>query len=360
MNHDTLIKNLFWNSNSNNVTQLYRRFMQKSVKYNNIVNYLRNRFNDSESIYETVLRIGLNVTTRPTCPICENKLNFIGKPNSKGLYSKYCSMSCRAKDNHSNYNNIDKAKQTKLEKYGDENYNNPQKRYLTKLEKYGNGYYVNRQQGVQTYIVNHPKIKIIDERTPIEKSKDTRRKKYGDENYNNISKYKETCKSKYGVEHWSKSKIGKLSLSNILSSKEIRDKVYITKKNHDSFNKSTPENESYSLLLSKFTEVIRQYKSNVYPFSCDFYIPYIDTYIECNYFWTHGGYPYIETEQQCKDKLDYWKSKNSKFFDNAIYTWTDLDVRKRNIAKQNNLNFIEFWNISELKKWIETYDNRKS
>ena len=35
-----------------------------------------------------------------------------------------------------------------------------------------------------------------------------------------------------------------------------------------------------------------------------------------------------------------------------IYVWTDLDVRKRNIAKENNLNYIEFWNIEELKNWL--------
>ena len=36
-----------------------------------------------------------------------------------------------------------------------------------------------------------------------------------------------------------------------------------------------------------------------------------------------------------------------------IYVWTDLDVRKRNIAKQNNLNFIEFWNLTDVNKFIQ-------
>ena len=35
-----------------------------------------------------------------------------------------------------------------------------------------------------------------------------------------------------------------------------------------------------------------------------------------------------------------------------LYTWTIRDVNKRNIAKQNNLNYIEFWNINELKEWL--------
>jgi hypothetical protein len=44
--------------------------------------------------------------------------------------------------------------------------------------------------------------------------------------------------------------------------------------------------------------------------------------------------------------------KNKTKYDSVIYTWSDLDVRKRNIAKQNNLNYIEFWNINELKDWL--------
>ena len=351
--HDELISRLFWDFDKNISSSNYRRFNQKANKYKRINEYLNTRFNDSSSRIESLLRIVFKIYEIPVCPVCGSKVNFIGKPNSKGLYGKYCSMKCRAKDNHNSYNNVNKAKHTKLERYGNENYNNPQKRYLTKLKKYGDGYYVNRQQGLQTYIENHPKITIIDERTPIEKSKDTRREKYGDENYNNISKYKETCKTKYGVEHWSKSKTGKLSLSNILSSNEIRDKVYITKQKNNSFNKSKPEDNSYALIKNKYNDVIRQYKSKEYPFNCDFYIPSINTYIECNYFWTHGFRPYTGTNEDII-QVKEWKEHNTEFYDNAIETWTIRDVRKRNIAKENGLNWFEFFNINDLKEWIKS------
>ena len=44
---------------------------------------------------------------------------------------------------------------------------------------------------------------------------------------------------------------------------------------------------------------------------------------------------------QKKKKLNKWKekAKTSKFYQTAIYVWTDLDVRKRECAKKNNLNF---------------------
>ena len=50
------------------------------------------------------------------------------------------------------------------------------------------------------------------------------------------------------------------------------------------------------------------------------------------------------------------KSKNSKYYDNSIYTWTDLDVRKREVATNNNLNWIEVFS-DYLDEVIKAYQN---
>ena len=76
--------------------------------------------------------------------------------------------------------------------------------------------------------------------------------------------------------------------------------------------------------------------------------------IEYNGTWTHGGHPFDENNQEDIDKLNLWKSKNTKYYNNAISTWTNRDIRKRNIAKQNNLNFIELWNFQEAIQFIDT------
>lgn len=47
------------------------------------------------------------------------------------------------------------------------------------------------------------------------------------------------------------------------------------------------------------------------------------------------------------------KNGNTKYYNNAITTWTVRDVQKRKVAKENNLNYKEFWNINELKKFID-------
>ena len=35
-------------------------------------------------------------------------------------------------------------------------------------------------------------------------------------------------------------------------------------------------------------------------------------------------------------------------YDNAIKTWTERDVYKRNMAIKNKLNFVELWTINEV------------
>ena len=52
------------------------------------------------------------------------------------------------------------------------------------------------------------------------------------------------------------------------------------------------------------------------------------------------------------NKLLRWKMKNTKYYDNAIKTWTERDVYKRNIAIKNKLNFIELWKMNEVYYFI--------
>ena len=113
------------------------------------------------------------------------------------------------------------------------------------------------------------------------------------------------------------------------------------------------EIQFYKYLISKYDydDILPQYMDiDRYPFACDFYIKSLDLFIEINGMWTHGGHPFDENNDEDMKKLTIWRTKNTKFYNQAIYVWTDLDVRKRNIAKKNKLNYIELFshNISEL------------
>jgi hypothetical protein len=107
-------------------------------------------------------------------------------------------------------------------------------------------------------------------------------------------------------------------------------------------------------LLTKFNkdDIERQYKSKLYPFACDFYIKSLDLYIEYNGNWTHGKESFDKDNLEHQSIVEAWKSKSTKFYKNAIYTWTDLDVRKLETFKKNNLNYKIFWNLEEVEDWL--------
>lgn len=169
-----------------------------------------------------------------------------------------------------------------------------------------------------------------------------------------IKKYEDTCLREYGVKSaWQKreSRVKSIATFKSFSSQQKRNNTLRINK---SYSKSKPEDLSFSLIKEKYPDVERQYRSDKYPFNCDFYIPSIDTYIEYNGFWTHGGHPFNQDDKDDLRKIETWKFKSSRFYDNAIYVWTDLDIRKRKIARENDLNYIEFWNVSDVKNWIES------
>ena len=171
-------------------------------------------------------------------------------------------------------------------------------------------------------------------------------------------KSRQTCLKKYGVEHVSKL-ISHIQKSHSISANNKRS---LTFKKNNTYNKSKDEDICFELLKQKYSDCIRQYKSELYPFNCDFYIPSLDLYIEYNGSHYHHYHPFNENNEYDLNELNNLKEKannsnahkNGKKsqYDNIIYTWTILDLKKRNIAQQNNLNYIEFWNINEVKEWI--------
>lgn len=133
--------------------------------------------------------------------------------------------------------------------------------------------------------------------------------------------------------------------------KSITEKQQTTKEKNNTFNTSKPEELLFIRLQKEYPEdyILRNYKSDKYPFRCDFYIKSKDLYIELNNHWTHGGKPYNPDDKECQEKLAIWKikAKTSKFYENAIYVWTELDVKKQEIAKKNNLNYQVIYDLKQ-------------
>ena len=377
--------------------------------------YLDNRYTDSQSLRETIKRIQYNIEIRPVCVICGKPVKFLnGKKNQ--LFNKTCckehanmldgiTVKKVLKDIYSDVNKKqeinNKIRETCLLKYGDEHYSNRIKAKETCLQRYGVTSPLkseifkqkSKETCLQKYGVEYtgqiPEKIEKTHKACLEKygvdsvfkvqgfrhqSSDTCIKKYAsdEDDINSIvnigqlkyvkDKIKNTCLEKYGVENPMQTQYYKNLISSILSSNEIQEKIYNTKLLNNSFNISYQEDICFELLKEKYSDCIRQYKSELYPFNCDFYIPSLDLYIEYNGSHYHHYHPFNENNEYDLNELNNLKEKaensnahkNGKKsqYDNIIYTWTILDVKKRNIAQQNNLNYIEFWNINEVKEWI--------
>lgn len=377
--------------------------------------YLDNRYTDSQSLRETIKRIQYNIEIRPVCAICRKPVKFLnGKKNQ--LFNKTC---CKEHANMLDgitvkkvlkgiYSDVNKKqeinnkiRETCLLKYGDEHYSNRIKAKETCLQRYGvtsplkseifkqkskdtclQKYGVEYTGQIPEKIEKTHKACLekygVDSVFKVQKfrnqSLDTCIKKYAsnEDDINSIvnigqlkyvkDKIKNTCLEKYGVENPMQTQYYKNLISSILSSNEIQEKIYNTKLLNNSFNISYQEDVCFNLLKEKYSDCIRQYKSDLYPYNCDFYIPSLNLYIEYNGSHYHHYHPFDINDDNDINELNRLKEKanNSNAhknckksqYDNIIYTWTILDLKKRNIAQQNNLNYIEFWNINEVKEWI--------
>lgn len=159
---------------------------------------------------------------------------------------------------------------------------------------------------------------------------------------------KKTCQERYGCDSY-------------LQTKDYQRKSYITKKKNHTFNTSKIEEELTQWLTKNNIKHIRQYKSELYPFCCDFYFPDYDLYVEIQGSWTHGKHPFDENSPDDVKKLNMWKEKslNSEYYKNAIEVWTECDVKKRLTAKQNNLNYLEIFS-TQLGECIDIINEKLS
>ena len=312
---------------SKNTTKFKKKFNINNVPID-IQNYVNNRYNDSLSLKETLYRMFYKLDIHPKCPYCGNPVKFGTCGNSLHWHKTCENPKCR-------YNS---CKDTLYKNYGVINVyqiDEVKQKIKSTLKDHYN----------VEHALQNKEIKNKQEKTCIEKygSPNVYSSEYGKE------KIKQTLLTKYGVSHPMKSD----KIKSKFNFKESVKKQIETKRKNNSFNISKIENDSYNLLKEKYKDIKYQYKSELYPFYCDFYIPSLDLYIECNYHWTHGDHIYNENNIEDKNKVKFWKEKNTKYYNQAINTWTIRDINKINIAKKNNLNYLIFYNFDDFKNYFK-------
>lgn len=255
----------------------------------------------------------------------------------------------------------DKIRKTNLKKYGVEFVGSTkqvkQKRKETCLEKYGANSYMAtedfREKTKETLLEKYGVENVGLSEELQDKAKQTVLERYGVDNVfadkNVQEKIKDTMVERYGCEH-------------PIQNKEIYQKIRKTLKKNNNFKESKEETFIYETLLKKFPDTIRQYYEERYPFNCDFYIPELDLFIEYQGYQGHGGHPYDPNSSEDINKVILWEQKAQEVrqrgkiknqYSGYIQVWTVKDVEKRAYAKQNKLNWLEFFSVDEFLAWFD-------
>ena len=165
--------------------------------------------------------------------------------------------------------------------------------------------------------------------------KATKLERYGDENYQNIEKVKATNLKKYGVDNPSKSPEIK---------KIIAERAVAARKRNGTLSSSRNfEDKLVQYLRDTYPEytILTQYKDERYPFRCDCYIKELDLFIEFQGSFYHNYRPFNGSPEHISE---YEKMLTKGEITKGIAkVWRYKDPEKRELAKKNKLNFLEYW-----------------
>lgn len=292
-------------------------------------NYFISRKSDFLTEYEILYAIKNDLYKRPVCEICGEPVKYYGIANG---FRKTCkNIQCwklsakRNSDaafirNHPGYINPgqvpeirETVRKTVNERYGVDNVFQAEeikaKIIQTCLEKYG-----------YMYASQSPEVR---------------------------QKVKETCLERYGVEatvllDW----IRDLALNSVKAGGP----------------KSKSEDIAYERIMQIFPDAKRHYRDKRYSnpingrkFECDFYIPSKDLFIEAQFSPAHGTHPYDENDPKDKVLANWLKQHPESYFKGTYSSFVISDPMKREVAKKNKLNYIEFWTLHEVNKWLRQF-----
>lgn len=135
----------------NSVTQINDDIVKEHIKYDKfiplitnkvILDYLNNRFKDSDSIEETLKRIEMGIEEKPKCalPGCDKPVTWIGR--KRALFSKFCcpAHSAQSEDTRN------KCVETQIKNWGTESCYSSDKYKQQVREKYGVDYLILRKE----------------------------------------------------------------------------------------------------------------------------------------------------------------------------------------------------------------------
>lgn len=353
--------------------------LEKNIDYKEFLYYIKNNFSLPNS----------------KCVICGNKNKFYG--TNLG-YSKTCSKDCRKKLKVSDETKekISKSVKEKYNLFSTEKKQNMIKKYKEscknrtkeKREEISKIASENTKKLHKLKLIPYNKIsKSLKESKKAQEQRKQRaikgnvalREKLKNMSNNELKKYyenqqnsyKKTCLEKYNVDNYCKSDEYRKNVEKYTA------KAIETRKK----NKTTSSSKNEKLMLLELNKIKNiktnyQYKCKEYPYFCDFMLEFKNSlffkelnnlkyfhistnkndnriFIEYQGNWTHGSEPFNKIKH--KNILKEWQEKaiNSNYYQKAINDWTNRDEKKRNIAKSNNLNYLEIFNLDDFYIFLD-------
>lgn len=312
------------------------------------------------------------------CLECGKETNFTSLARG---YKDFCSTKCSSGSQIV----LQKQQETCLKRYGHKNFGQgveAQKKSSAKKREIWNNKSDEEKQLINDKIAetkSHWSKDFIEE---ISKKETASVKKYWDNLSDDEMARVSSQHSKIVKEYWDnlseeekivriEKSLGKQKNFSEEKKKQIHKKISVTRlnftqeknrelalkraKSRPSGFDSLAEFRTNNVLISLFgkDDVVYQYIDERYPYPCDFYIKSLDLFIECHYYWTHGDHFFDENNQDDVKILEFWKSKGKPQYESAIYCWTVTDIKKKNCAIRNNLNYIALFSEKDFDCYIE-------
>lgn len=124
------------------------------------------------------------------------------------------------------------------------------------------------------------------------------------------------------------------------------------------YNSSDDEEYYWDLIKKKWPDAKKSVTLDFFrnpenhrPWQIDAYVPSEKMMIQFDGHIKHGRRPYNSEDPNCQADVEWLKSKKGDFYNKILYTWTELEPMKRQIAKDNGYRYIEIFNPDEFKTW---------
>ena len=241
-----------------------------------------------------------------------------------------------------------RIKQTKLEKYGDENYTNNAKRKITNIKHYG---CISPLLTKESLVKSHSKEAV---KKANKSRKQTWRNKSIEEKKKIYENIRETNMKRYGhVSHtqdpeWIAKHVNSLffgSEKHLSILDDIQRKRQLTMYKNGTLNTSHNfEDMLVQYLKDTYPQytILTQYNEDPrYPYMCDCYIKELDLFIEFQGSYFHNWRPFDYSAAHIKEYEEMIAHGGQK--ETIANVWRYKDTEKRECAKRNNLNYLEYW-----------------